>query len=115
MLAWMLLLHIGQPNTLTVNTIELNHVYDKRCELIYTQVILWDIDASDGKLHNVGWRFVRRCQDMPVRCGKRWMLHADGKTIYAVHFRETWTHFDRERQDSQAFWENEAPNLFEGE
>jgi hypothetical protein len=99
-----------------VDCIEINHVFDQKGGLVLTQAILWRIEASDGRLHNYGWKLLRADEDWP------WCL---GGLIRVRHFtsrgvvmisapccRVRSTRDDMERLDTQEFWHGKAPNLF---
>lgn len=112
MLAWMLLLHIGNPFQEAVDVLETNHVYDKRGEHCFTQVIAWQYDAADGRLHSTGWRFVRfHCDRVHKVPGGYFVKHERGFVTAPRHI-ERRLNFDIEREDSQTFWKNEGPNVF---
>lgn len=99
-----------------VDCIEVNHVHDRKGDLIFSQVVLWRIDASDGKLHNWGWKMVRHWTDKPWKCGDGvYLTHNCERgqlNVSAPCYRERSTQHDVEREDSREFWRNEAPNLF---
>jgi hypothetical protein len=100
----------------TVDVIEVNHVYCKDGRLMFSQVVLWRIEASDGKLHNWGWKLIRVPWDQPVKVGAKWELwHTCGRGRLEIHapcYRERSTNEDVERLDTKEFWGGSAPNLF---
>ena len=95
----------AQPTTsISVDVIELNHVYDDRCQIRFHQLIYWRWHVSDRKFHVAHWRMVdeqhyvarhglgfRDCYQMPD-FGMRY-------TVDANSYRETWTQYDRELLD----------------
>jgi hypothetical protein len=97
----------AQPTTsISVDVIELNHVYDHRCEIRFHQLIYWRWHVSDRKYHVAHWRMVdehyyvamngigwRDSYQMPD-FGQRY-------TVDANSYRETWTQYDREVLDHQ--------------
>ncbi len=111
MISLLLACALGDSRTISVDLIELNHHYDRRCQLVYSQVILWRVDASDGKLHNCGWRIIKQ-GDEPYRCGQTWRYKSERVSIVAKHYRESWSHVDPEREDTNKFWHGEPPNVF---
>ena len=110
-------LQMPSDETYCVDVIELNHVHDSKGNLCFTQVILWKIDASDGLLHNWGWRMVREDREMPWRGGCKFFFvrHEEGSrrvVIAAPTYRIRSTNTDPEREDTAKFWNGSAPNLF---
>jgi hypothetical protein len=100
----------------TVDVIEVNHVYCKDGRLMFSQVVLWKIEASDGKLHNWGWKLVKHWTDKPVVRGESiYMVHRGERgslVLMAPCYRERSTNEDVERLDTKEFWGGSAPNLF---
>jgi len=100
-----------------VDCIEVNHVYDKKGDLMFSQVVLWKIEASDGKLHNWGWKIVKRWPEYPGKTNDDvwFVLHHNERgsiTITSFCYRERSTQHDVEREDTKLFWGGNAPNLF---
>ena len=99
-----------------VDMIEVNHVHDKKGDHIFSQVVLWKIDALDGKLHNWGWKMIKQPWDQPISYDGIWNIYhiCDRGTldVSAPCYRERSTMHDVEREDSRDWWKNEAPNLF---
>ena len=96
-----------QPITsISVDTIELNHVYDDRREIRFHQLIYWRWHASDRKFHVAHWRMV----DEQHYVGRHGLGFRDSYqmpdfgqryTVDANSYRETWTQYDREILDHQ--------------
>ena len=99
-----------------VDCIEINHVFDSKGGLVLTQAILWRIEASDGKLHNHGWKLLRSEEDWPWWSGSRVIVrHVTSQGVVVVtapYCRMRSTRDDMERVDTQEFWPGTAPNLF---
>lgn len=112
MLAWMLLLHIGNPFQESVDVLEANHVYSKRGEYVFTQVIAWNYDAADGRLHTVGWRLTRFPYDRVHKGPGVWFARHERGFVTSKRHIERWLDFDIESQDRKEFWKGEAPNVF---
>jgi hypothetical protein len=90
--------------SISVDTIELNHVYDDRGEIRFHQLIYWRWHSADKKYHVHHWRMVdehyyvarsgigwRDSYQMPD-FGARYVVEANS-------YRETWTAYDREVMD----------------
>ena len=113
--AWMLVLAITDGSVI-VDMLELNHVHDPKGRCVISQVILWDWESSDGKLHNVGWTLAGGTVERSG--GWHRYRYWDGRRLIVVRsraFRETWTHEDMERKDSRVFWGGVGPNLLHAE
>ena len=111
--AWMLILAITD-GAIHIDCIELNHMHDHKSRYVFSQAILLNRDASDGKLHNVGWKILDRT-DWPTRRAGGVHLHIDGTFYKAPMFRESWSQVDPERADSSRWWRGQQPNLFNRE
>lgn len=99
-----------------VDCIEINHVYDSKCCLVFTQVILWKVDESDGRLHNWGWKIPKHQFEMPYPWLDEWrVFHIAPKGVITIDspcLRKRSTQEDMERKDTREFWAGQAPNLF---
>jgi hypothetical protein len=104
-----------------VDLLEVNTLYNSRCEPVFTQVIAWRYFPEDRmRPHNVGWRMLRTDMpsEWPIRVGSRWCVTVgDGSrrvTVYGKHYRTTHTQTDPERDDTRAWWGSHArENVFE--
>ena len=114
-MAWMLFFIVG-GSEIHVDLIEWNHIYDRRGNRVFSQVVLWDFDASDGRPHNVGW-FIGH--EAPRREGRMVRVNVwNGRKILrfrSTMYRETRSMEDPERADSRDWWRGENPNLMHEE
>ncbi len=105
-------------HVLEADLIETNHVFDRKGEFMFSQVIVWQcMDADNGRLHNIGWKIVRTNWDLPIRIGKNrfQVVHYESGRkleIYSNCFRMRMTDLDMEREDTREFWKGSAPNCF---
>lgn len=112
-LCFMMVLGIGDKNSSTVDILETNHVYDKNGLYVFTQVIAWKIMPDDGKPHNLGWKVIKEPFEFPCKSAALWYIIVDNKKIYAKMHIQRWLNFDIERQDTDSYWHNQRPNIFE--
>ena len=90
-----------RTRSISVDVIELNHVYDDRGEIRFHQLIYWRWHVSDRKYHVAHWRMVDEHYYV-ARHGIGWRdsyQMPDFGVRYAVDansYRETWTSYDRE-------------------
>jgi hypothetical protein len=113
MVMLLLILHIGDCFTQTVDMLETNHVYSAKGDHCFTQVIAWMVDPVDGRMHNVGWRFVRHRYEWPMRNGKLWYLRIEHGVVTSTHHIVRHLNFDIERENSQSHWKGVGPNVFQ--
>jgi hypothetical protein len=109
----LLILHIGDCSTQTVDMLETNHVYSSKGDHCFTQVIAWNYFQEDGKLHRVGWRIVRFRYDWPIKSGGQWMVLGNRGFVVSKRHMERHLMFDIEAEDKKEFWGESAPNVFE--
>lgn len=82
---------------ISVDCIELNHLYDSEGRYVYDQVILWQ-KYCDNEQHVVGWRLVKT----PLCFTNGFFILRDGdfdRKIQYKMFRESWTQHDPEVVD----------------
>jgi hypothetical protein len=106
----MLTLGIGIGDVITVPLLELNHVYDRRGDHTFSQLILWR--EIEGGWHNVGWTFVKHWSEYPTKHGDVWRVRIGKRVVIARHYRVSHTNEDPERVDSSKFWGGGGPNEF---
>lgn len=111
--ALILILHIGDCFTTSVDVLETNHVYTRKGDHCFTQVIAWDYFQEDGELHRVGWRIVRFRYDWPIKASGQWMVLGERGFVVSKRHMERHLMFDIEAEDKKAFWGESAPNVFE--
>jgi hypothetical protein len=105
--------------SITVDAMELNTVCDREHKPMFTQIIVWNIQPDDGKLHNLGWKIVRLPSEepWPIRADLWICFHVCEQTrsvliVKSGCMRYTQTQHDRERADTVDYWDNDAPNVF---
>ena len=123
----LLLCHSGRsdiedPYDITVDRIELNHVYSlevdngwpyrQRWEHHLSQFIIWRRHASNGEYHVRDFLLVKDASFRLVRHNHQAILYVDGFTIRGRAFIETNTDFDRELEDRKVFHQNERETIF---
>lgn len=110
-----ILLGVGHFPCYSVDLLEINTHYDKDGNPAWRQLIAWK-RFEDGKLHNVGWRFIHKLSDFPVKVGDNWNITIYGETkpiqVIAPAIRNSHTQCDPERDDTNSYWRGEAPNIF---
>ena len=111
----LLLFGIGRTPFYSVDLLEVNTHYYKDGNPAWQQLIAWK-RFEDGKLHNVGWRFIKNISDFPVKVGDHWNITVYGEIkpihIIAPEVRNSHTQCDPERDDTNSYWHGEAPNIF---
>lgn len=99
----------------SVDVLEINTHYDKDGNPSWRQLIAWK-RFEDGKLHNVGWRFIHKLSDFPTKIGNHWNITIYGETkpihVIAPTIKNSYTQCDPERDDTNLYWRGEAPNIF---
>lgn len=110
-LAYSLALSIvaGLARSESVDMIEVNHVHSSQGNLCFTQLIFWGWDYCENKYHVRAWSMLDATSNANMmvnyrsnRTHIRWSNIADkvSRDISAIHFRESWTQHDPERQDA---------------
>ena len=83
-----------------VHSIEINHFYDDKAKLIFTQFIFWD--SYDDTLFVRDWRLVKKESRFPqvnYRNNRYELTWIDGeyfRKVYTNHVYHTWTQRDVE-------------------
>ncbi|MEQ8790501.1 MAG: hypothetical protein RIC55_29665 [Pirellulaceae bacterium] len=85
-----------------VDLIEVNHVYDERGRLSFSQIIFYDWSPRVGRFQVRAWRMLKTQSQIPHR---DWttndfvaVWHDEGilREVHADNFRESWTQHDPE-------------------
>lgn len=115
---WMLLVclvlgsgfgHRRTTKVLHMDQVEINHFYDKNANYVYTQAIIYD--QQGDHLVNYGWALLGTNNVVDFLDRERKVLYLandSGKIkIVVIHYgilHETWTQFDRERENTLRYW-----------
>lgn len=102
-----LLLSFTPHNTDTVmrdrvDLIEINHFYDDKAKLVFTQTIFYDWDETYSRYMIIAWRLVKSDSQIPIKnwsTGKYDTIWWDGDTLRVVNSNavvETQTQHDPE-------------------
>lgn len=94
MITLLLSLAISLGSLPSCDMIELNHYCDTLGNPIFTQLIFWKWYDREAKYHVQEWKMVEH-STVVYRFNKRVLVE---KTT-ALHFKESWTQFDPERED----------------
>lgn len=107
--AWLLLLAIGsrQPE-MTVDMLELNHIYNLKGDYVFSQTIAWNIDPGSRKYHVAQWWPSSDSRELlPVKNALtgNWEIRVSigrvSRKVKSPVYRESWTHIDPEWEDKQ--------------
>jgi hypothetical protein len=85
-----------------VDLIEVNHVYDERGRLTFSQIIFYDWSAEDARFQVRAWRMLKTDAQIPHRDWATndfvavWQDDGILREVHADTFRESWTQHDPE-------------------
>jgi hypothetical protein len=92
----------GVVATDRVDLIEVNHVYDERGRLTFSQIIFYDWSAEDARFQVRAWRMLKTDSQIPHRDWATndfvavWQDDGILREVHADTFRESWTQHDPE-------------------
>jgi len=89
--------------------VELNHFFDAQGRNVYDQVIFYEWSAEHSVYHVRSWLIVEDSSRLPRRNYSNNLYHIRytereskiERLITSTHFRESWTHFDPERDNKR--------------
>jgi hypothetical protein len=112
---------VPKHDVIYCDVIEENHMYDKKGEYTFTQIIFWIEHPVEGlnrsKMHPYGFRMLDRGREIEKSSGY-YSYYTKGETyqegpieVRATRYKESWTHIDPEATERRSLWKDRTPDL----